>query len=194
MVVSSTAHCPAMDEIDHATVHYNCDVELCPARVSCDQGYKLHGDSVFSCQSDGSWYPSNLPNCSSECHIAKIASWPIHVIIAYWQIYGKIASWQIHVGRHLHSIHFDCSPIDQKLFVVSPLESWMDSSPILLIMLLEYMSLVPASPMYVIKEWRWMVQQNYTVWPMGNGTRTLHSAEVSYDTKISSAWTLYIQF
>ena len=71
------ATCPDLDHsIENGNVSYSRDpteqgfyVENTTATVSCDEGYR--GGGNITCQRDGNWLSSSLPNCTSE-HFAYL--------------------------------------------------------------------------------------------------------------------------
>ncbi|ELT90272.1 hypothetical protein CAPTEDRAFT_225105 [Capitella teleta] len=58
------AKCHPMGSIDGGSIHYDCQTEHCPAQVSCSEGYRLHGNRMYICQSNGTWSPETTSNCS----------------------------------------------------------------------------------------------------------------------------------
>ncbi|XP_071821524.1 protein lev-9-like isoform X3 [Apostichopus japonicus] len=62
----SPVQCPALDtpvngRKDGSGTGYNDRVEF-----SCDQGLSLHGESVLTCQGDGTW-SADVPECTGSC-------------------------------------------------------------------------------------------------------------------------------
>ena len=68
----TVATCPDLgNTTENGNVSYTRDptelgryVENTTVIVSCDDGYK--GGGVITCQNDGNWSSSSLPNCTSE--------------------------------------------------------------------------------------------------------------------------------
>ncbi|PIK35612.1 putative sushi, von Willebrand factor [Apostichopus japonicus] len=58
--------CPALNApIDGGISYYGTDYND-RVEFSCDQGFSLHGESVLTCQGDGTW-SSDVPECTGYC-------------------------------------------------------------------------------------------------------------------------------
>ena len=65
------AKCIALDGIENADVSYSQDTasqghypEHTTATITCDEGYRISGNNITTCQNDGTW--SSLASCESE--------------------------------------------------------------------------------------------------------------------------------